>query len=94
MSEEENSGPTIDTKDYSITYPIKLSKTSGEIKFISQDGKLVVTITRSGYIKFNREEFPDLCEDEFANKVLDILEGSFPKIQRTQEMSDEETKDE
>lgn len=54
-----------------IEYQISKPK-DPEINF-QCDGKWLMKIGE-GKIKFNREEFPDLCEDEFAYKVLKILE--------------------
>ena len=47
-------------------------KKPGTITFNS-DNDWVMKITK-GKIIFNREYFPDLCEDEFAYGVLAILE--------------------
>lgn len=37
-------------------------------------GKWLMEIHASGKVKFNREEFPDMAEDEFAAAVMKIME--------------------
>jgi len=37
-------------------------------------GKWLMEIHASGKVKFNREDFPDMPEDEFAEKVMEIME--------------------
>lgn len=38
--------------------------------------KWIMKLTSKG-IKFNRDEFKNLCEDDFANLITEILEKSF-----------------
>lgn len=37
------------------------------------EGHWFMKIEHGGKIIFNREEFPTMTEDQFANKILDIL---------------------
>ncbi len=46
-----------------------------DISFM-QNKTWIMKLTSQG-IKFNREEFPDLCEDDFASKIVEILEMCF-----------------
>ena len=38
------------------------------------DNPWLMQITHDKKVRFNREAFPDLAEDDFATKVMDILE--------------------
>ncbi len=46
-----------------------------DIDFI-QKKTWIMKLTSQG-IKFNREEFPNLCESEFAYEIIRILESCF-----------------
>jgi hypothetical protein len=48
-----------------------------DIVFHNIDSKWIMCITSFGQIKFNREDFPDLAADEFAEEVIRILEHLF-----------------
>lgn len=58
-------------KSVSESYAIIPNK-PGAIQFCNDD-TWVMSINE-GRITFNREEFPDICADEFAYKILEILE--------------------
>ena len=42
------------------------------------DSIWIMKITDTGKIKFNRGDYPDMCEDEFAQRVFRLLEDMEP----------------
>jgi len=53
--------------EFGLPGPCTLSFSTGE-------GSWIFEITPEGQITFNREDYPNLTEDDFSAKVVEILE--------------------
>jgi hypothetical protein len=67
---------TIDLKEYSGGDLVISPSRPGNITFCLGE-KVVMELSNEKGIVFNRENFPDASPNEFADKVIEILENGF-----------------
>lgn len=62
--------------DYTLENIVLADYSNANIVVESEDGRWMMKIDRKNRkIMFNREEFPDLTDDEFSHNVIKIMEN-------------------